>query len=320
MHKQHDTFKSLVDNYLDITIITHINPDPDTIGTALGVAHILKKYGKRVEVVNASKNQPYFVDFLEGYTKIKSSIGYKHSLIIACDCGDMQQFGLDVGAREIINIDHHFVNSHFGVLNIVNPTAVSASQSAFELFEGSGDFAMDSVSATAFYTALLSDTKNFTTNNVSSETFKIVNKLLDYGVNHLEVSQNLNRRQSLASMRILGVALSSLELHLDARVGLMVISQEDLDATGATLIDMQSISQMSDSMATTLIGIFIVEWEGIYKVSLRSKYNHHDVSQIAAAFGGGGYKSAAGFRMPKEQISRELLLENILAEIKKVLK
>ncbi|MEA2028477.1 MAG: bifunctional oligoribonuclease/PAP phosphatase NrnA [Campylobacterota bacterium] len=320
MHKQLDAFKSLVDNYSHITIITHINPDPDTIGTALGVAHLLKKYGKSVEVVNASKNQPYFVDFLEGYAKIKSSIGYKHSLIIACDCGDMQQFGLDVGEREIINIDHHFVNSHFGVINIVNPTAVSASQSAFELFEGSQDFAMDSISATAFYTALLSDSKNFTTNNVTPETFKFANNLLEYGVDHLEVSQNLNRRQSLASMRILGVALSSLELHLDARIGSMYISQEDIDATGATLIDMQSISQMSDSMATTLIGVFIVEWEGVYKVSLRSKYSYHDVSQIAAAFGGGGHKSAAGFRMPKEKISHKLLLEKILVEIKEMLK
>ncbi|MBN2825534.1 MAG: bifunctional oligoribonuclease/PAP phosphatase NrnA [Campylobacterales bacterium] len=319
MHRDHDAFKKRVDSHTHISIITHINPDPDTIGTALGVAHILKKYGKSVEVVNASKNLPYMVDFLEGYNKIKSQMQYDNALIIACDCGDTQQFGFDVKGREIINIDHHFINSHFGVLNIVNPTAVSASQSAFELFEGSHDFKIDQASATAFYTALLSDTKNFTTNNVTPATFELSHKLLSYGVEHLKVSQNLNRRNSLASMRIMAVALNSLELHLDAKVATMIITQQDIEATGATLIDMKDISQLSDSMATTLIGITIVELDKLYKVSLRSKYPKHDVATVAASFGGGGHKSAAGFRIDKENVILEQLIKDIIVQFEQLL-
>jgi len=318
MHRDHDAFKQLIDRYTHISILTHINPDPDTIGTALGVAQILRSYGKSVEVVNLSKELPYQVDFLQGYGKIKQRMSYDHSLLIACDCGDTKQLGFDVSNRELINIDHHVSNTHFGTLNIINPTAVSASQSAFELFEQSPDFTIDSVSATALYTALISDTKNFTTNNVSPQSFEIARKLLDYGVEHQKVTQNLNRRNSLASIRILALALSSFRLHFDAQISSMVVTQEDQEATGANLIDMQQIVYFSDTMATTKIGIVIIELKAFYKVSLRSRHPHHDVSQIATALGGGGHKSAAGFKKEKT-ISLETLLEETLKQTKKIL-
>jgi phosphoesterase RecJ-like protein len=320
MHRYHDAFVNLVDKYTHISVLTHLNPDPDTLGTALGVAHILRHYGKSVEVVSASKALPYHIDFLDGYGRIKREMSYRDSLIIACDCGDSQQIEFDINHRDVINIDHHFSNSHFGTLNIVNPHAISASQSAFELFEGSSVFSMDKISATAFYTALLSDSKNFTTNNVTVRSFEIAGKLLGYGVDHQEVSQNLNRRNSLASIRILARALESFELHLDAQLSSMVVSYEDVQSTGATLIDMQDILLFSDVVATTLIGVVIVELEESYKVSLRSRYPKHDVSALAALFGGGGHKSAAGFRMAKEKMPTQALLQSILAQVKRLLK
>jgi len=319
MHKAHDAFKSLVEEYSHISIITHINPDADTIGTALGVAGVLKKYGKKVEVVNVSKELPKRVDFLEGYAKIKPKIGYKDSLLIACDCGDIGQLGLDVEGKVLVNIDHHVSNSNFGTLNIVNPTAVSASQTVFELFRGSSDFVMDKQSATALYTALLSDTKNFTTNNVTQESFEVVNGLLEYGVEHTEVSQNLNRRNSLASLRITALALSSFALHLNAQVGVIVVRQEDIETSGATLMDMQELSHYSDSLATTVMGVMIVELEEVYKVSLRSKHSCYDVSKIAMSLGGGGHKSAAGCKVSKTRYTQEELLEELLKKLEPLL-
>lgn len=320
MHREHDAFKQLVDSHAYISIYTHINPDPDTIGTALGMARVLKEYGKRVEVISDSAHLPYHVDFLEGYGRIKKEPSYEHSLIIACDCGDSKQIAFDLNSREVVNIDHHFSNSYFGTLNIVNPTAVSASQSAFELLDGSPDFKIDKISATALYTALLSDTKNFTTNNVTAQSFEVAHKLLGYGVDHQAVSQNLNRRNSLASIRILAHALQSFTLHHNAQIGSMVVDYDAIESTGATLIDMQDILIFSDIMATTLIGVVIVELEEYYKVSLRSRHTHHDVSLIATSFGGGGHKSAAGFRKQRHSISKEELLQIIMTQVKKLLK
>ncbi len=319
MYRYHDAFKLMVQRHTHISIVTHINPDPDTIGTALGLAHILKRYGKSVEVVNASKDLPYRVDFLQGYHAIKNQMHYGNALIIACDCGDVQQCGFDVAGRELVNIDHHFVNKNFGTLNIVNPDAVSASQTLFELFEGSEDFVIDKIAATAFYAALLSDTKNFTTNNVTSATFAWVQKLLDYGVDHAHVSQNLNRRNSLASVRLMALALNSLRLHLDATVATMVITQASCEAAGASLLDTHPISHLSDTLATTLIGVTIIEHNNLYKVSLRSKFAYHNVALIAAAFGGGGHKSAAGFRVDSQSVAVEQLIEDIITKLKKVL-
>ncbi len=113
-------FKALIEEYKYITIVTHINPDPDTIGTGLGIYHILKNLGKKVEIVNQSYQFANNIKFLRGFEKIKKDIDYKDSLIIACDCGDKSRMGFELNERKIINIDHHYGNKNFGILNITS--------------------------------------------------------------------------------------------------------------------------------------------------------------------------------------------------------
>jgi phosphoesterase RecJ-like protein len=302
--------ENLLSQYESVTILTHLNPDADTIGTALGVYGILKNSRKRVEVVNYHTNLPIYLDFLPYFVKIKSQIDFNDSLIITCDTGSIDRLGFDVGSREIINIDHHKSNTMYGAVNVVDSVAVSASEVAYGLFKETFPITKDI--ATCFYAALLSDTQYFTTSNVSNDTFSLASQLMDCGVDISEVVYNLKQRRSLASLRILSSALDTLDMYQNGKVVFMYVSQEKLFETGATILDTVGIVDYGVSLVTAELSVVLIEQEEKIRVSMRSK--HIDISNLAIAFGGGGHRNAVGFEIAN--IDREVLIEMIKNEIK----
>ncbi len=286
---------AMLKRYESVTIVTHRNPDIDTIGTGLGIYLLLKyRTKKRVEIVNESKVLPPYMDFLPAFSKIKSVANFEESLIIACDGGDAERFGLDLQNRVVVNIDHHRSNTRFGTLNIVYPDYASASQVAFDLFEGI--FEMTRESAFCFYAALLSDTRYFTTSAVTRDVFDAASRMLAYGVDAAKVAEALTRRKSLASLRLLERALHSLKLYCEGKIAVMYVTPEDFAATGAKMYDTEGIADYGRSLRVVDVGIFVTdEGKGEIRVSLRSK--RYDVAEVAKRFGGGGHRHAAGFRL-----------------------
>jgi len=301
--------KDSIDNYNTITILSHIHPDADAIGTSLGIYALLKAYGKRVEIVNYSEQLPQYLDFLPNYSKIKNKMSYEDSLIIACDCGSIDRLGFDLSGRDIVNIDHHQTNQYYGRLNYVDATLVASSHMAYNLLR---DYFKISVeAASCFYVALLSDTQYFKTSNVKSNVFEFAMELIELGANHQEVTQHMTLRNSLASMRLLGKALSSLRLHQEARVSSMVVDKEMIESTGATLQDIHGIVDYGRSLVTVEIAVVLIEYQNEIKVSLRSKSK--DISILAETFGGGGHQLAAGFAIKSTNL--EELLDRILEKL-----
>ncbi len=303
-------FREIIKSYKNITVVSHINPDPDAIGTSLGVYAWLKEQGIQVEVVNMTKDIPIFLDFLPFFSKIKNKIDFEDSLIISCDCGSIDRLGFDVEGRDIINIDHHLTNTEYGILNIVEANAVSSSEVAYKLLKQIGTVSKDS--ATAFYAALISDTRNFTTNNMHKGIFTIASELVELGANCVEIPKQMINRRSLASLRILGIALESLELHVDGKISILKICQDYLHSSGAKISDLEGIVDYAKSLATVEIAIMFVETPSGVKVSLRSK--GIDISGLSSYFGGGGHSVAGGFE--SKDIKIEEMSSKVLMEIK----
>ncbi len=309
--------KAIIDGYERVTILSHIKPDGDTIGTALGIYNLLRAEKKQVEVVNADRELPKELDFLPNFSKIKDKIEYKDSLVITCDAGSIEMFGFDIEDRDILNIDHHKSNREFGLYNVVEPNAVSASQVAFKLFEKEYHFTVDIVSC--FYTALVSDSQYFTTNNVNKEVFDVASDMITYGIDISKVAYNLKQRRSLSSLRILSTALSSLSLYLDGRVSVMIVDQDSINASGAKYNDMLGIVDYGISLATVKISILLIEFDGEIRVSMRSD-KKIDISSLAMLFGGGGHKNASGFGFKTKNIEKniEKTLEIVITKIKEM--
>ena len=305
--------KEQLERFTTITILTHLNPDADTIGTGLGIFNLLiKDRTKRVEIVNASNMLPNYLDFLPSFEKIKHTIDFEESLVITCDCGSVNRLGFDLEGREILNIDHHESNEQYGAVNVVIPEYASASQVAYELFKALYPIGVES--ATCFYAALLSDTRYFTTSSVDQKVFEVAKELVDIGVKPAKVACHFTQRRSLSSLRILEKALSHLALCCEGKVATLMVTQDDIIATGARMPDMEGIVDYARSLATVEVGMFAIELKNSIRISLRSKTA--DVSRVAAAFGGGGHKVAAGFIVKQSNLQETI--DTILKKIEEL--
>jgi phosphoesterase RecJ-like protein len=304
-------FRKLLEKHRSVTVLSHIHPDADAIGTSLGIYTLLRKEGWRTEVANATADLPRNLDFLEGFARIKKKIDFDDSLIIACDCGSLDRLGFEVDGREIVVIDHHPSNTGFGSLNLVRSEAASSSEVAFRLLEPL--FPIPRATAEAFYAALISDTRHFTTPNVGPGTFELARELIALGAEPAAIAQAMLQRRSLASLRVLGRALESLRLLRDAQVAVMTVTREDLAATGARYEDLDGLVDYARSLVTVEIAILLVERRDSIKVSLRSK--GVDVMRIARDFGGGGHREAAGFEVRGVEI--DTVMDALLDAIEK---
>ncbi len=310
----YEEVKQKIDEYRSITILSHINPDADALGTALGIyALCIQDKEKKVEIVNASRVLPMHLDFLPNFKKIKHHMDYSDSLVISCDCGSVDRLGFNLEGRDIVNIDHHQSNTNYGSVNAISPRYASSSQVAFELFREL--YTMNASAATCFYTALLSDTRYFTTSSVNEKVFSIAQQLVSLGAKPDEISFNLTQRRSLSSFRILEKALSSLTLTEEAKVATLIVSKEDIVSTGATIPDMEGIADYAKSLVTVEIALFAMELEDSVRISLRSK--HVDISQVAIAFNGGGHRTASGFTLTKN-VGKDSLQECVNKVLEKI--
>ena len=290
-------FKNYIEQSNAITIISHLRPDGDTISSALALYNLFKKLGKRVEVCCIDSDLPINFRFLKGFDRYKTKIDFDDSLVITVDCGDLKRAGFNLDRREIINIDHHKVNTHFGKLNIVDFKAATACV-VFNLIKE--EFEIDKDIATALYAGVVSDSINFSTSLTSIDTFKNAIELLGYGVDLVEVANYVNKSKTLSHIRLLTYALNSLELGVNGKVSFMIVTEDDFKKSGAKNSDMIGIIDVGLSLITVEVAVFIAELEDKIKVSLRSK--NVDISEIAQLFGGGGHKMAAAFEVKDGKI------------------
>jgi phosphoesterase RecJ-like protein len=313
----YDEVKNKIDSANSITILSHLNPDADTLGTALGIYALLSKDKRlKVEVVNASTALPLYLDFLPNFKKIKHHMDYTDSLILSCDCGSIDRLGFDLEGRDIINIDHHESNTGYGSINVVIAEYASASQVAFALFKEL--YTVEADAAACFYAALLSDTRYFTTTSVNEEVFNVARSLVEAGALPNDIAYHFTQRRSLGSVRLLEKALASLSLHNEAKIATLMVTKEDIAQTGATIPDMEGVVDYGRSLATVEVALFAMELEDGIRISLRSK--KVDVSKVAMAFGGGGHKVAAGFTLPDKgsQCGLQESIDTILVKIKEL--
>jgi len=277
-------------------IVSHINPDGDTIGSTLALFNVLKELGKKVALFNATKDElPREFSFLDGYSKIQGKLPKFFDLLVCCDSGSFDRLGVQKGNYEIINIDHHKSNTNFGDINIVLKEASSAGMVVYKFLKAN-EINISKRTATALYTSIADDTGFFRYGNISTETFEVASELIKCGADPRRVAKSVKRCVSLAKTRLIAFMLSNFELHFDATVASIIIDSEVLEATGAKRSDTKNIINMLKDISNVKVALMVLEQENYCKISLRSD-GDLDVSKISTTYGGGGHKGAAGFEV-----------------------
>ena len=295
-----------------VLIVTHINPDPDTISSALALANILKQHNIKHKVFNKGKNLPKNVDFLEGYSKIVSELPEFFDLVISVDCGSKSRLGIQFSSEiPHINIDHHISNDYFGTINVVDPHKASTAELIYLVLQAN-DLTISKAVAQCIYAGMYEDSLAFSTIRCSASTFFIIQKLVERGVNPGEISQLLRRRDSLAKYRILPKVLESLELFNEGQIAMIHLDPIWLKQTGAKASDCELALDMVLNIAVVNIAVFLKVSDNKIRISFRSK-NGVDVASIASKFGGGGHIMAAGCVIENKNIDevKKMILDSV---------
>lgn len=283
----------------DIALVCHINPDGDTICSALALKRLLDKIGKNNvvlcdgEVTGNLASVPYAATINCIQPKDK------YQLTIAVDCGDLGRMGKYAGliakSENSICIDHHISTGSYAKYSLVDSKAAATAELIYSIISKIGIEYMDEEIAELLYIALITDTGNFSYSNTTRNTMTIAGKLLSYNIDNASLSYKFYKETSIEVFNLKNRVLSKAMFFENHRIGIIHFSQEDLAATGTTTSHTSNIANELINIKTVDIAISITDVKTrSYKVSVRTSDNI-DANRIAMTFGGGGHKNASGF-------------------------
>jgi len=284
-------------------ITSHIDLDGDAVGSELGLALMLERMGKRPVVVNHDA-LPCHYDFLPGRHMVKSSVreaaGADAGVVL--DCTSLERTGsvgrfLTENNVPIINIDHHSGNVSFGAVNLVRPEACATAIIILDMIRALEQSIGPDV-ATCLYTALVSETGSFRLSNTSAESLEVCACLVKEGAGPYAIAASLFSRRSPQALRLIGEALSSLEMGLDGALAMLSLRRSRVEESGVRGEELEGMVNFAMSVQDAKVGVFLRELpDSVVKASLRSN-GTVDVDKVARRFGGGGHANAAGARIP----------------------
>ncbi|NQY94566.1 MAG: bifunctional oligoribonuclease/PAP phosphatase NrnA [Campylobacteraceae bacterium] len=303
----------LIEQARYILIITHVNPDPDTISCALALSNFLFENKIKHKVFNVGTNVPQKLDFINRFDKITNQMPKSFDLAISVDCGSVKRLGFVLDKDiPLINIDHHKSNENFGTINIVNYHKSSTAEVLYDFFKYNGLYITKNT-ATALYVGTYDDSLGFTNHRCDEVTFEKVNFLVKCGAKPAFIADKLIRRDSLAKYRLMPKVLDSLELYDEGKVASIYLDPKWLDETGASSVDSEVVLDMIYNIGVVKIAFFVRMSNDKVRVSMRSKDNI-DISRVAKKFGGGGHVQAAGCSIDCTDVleAKEIILKEIL--------
>ena len=298
----HAAFRAFIDAHDEFLILAHLDPDGDAVGSCLGLAWALRSLGKKVVLANESQ-VPSNLRFLPGSDEIRLArdLDRAFGAVFVLDCSSLQRLGETALERiapdaRIACVDHHAGSDGFGEPRLVNVDASATAELIVEILDDYG-IAVSPEIATCLYTGIASDTGAFRYRNTTPRALHLAARLVDSGADPSRTAEALYGKKSAASLRILGLALASLEARAGGLVSAMTITRAMFDEAQATPEDADGIVQYAQSLEGARLSILIQETApGEIRISFRSD-GTVDVNQVAGRFGGGGHRNAAGARL-----------------------
>ncbi|NBH84037.1 bifunctional oligoribonuclease/PAP phosphatase NrnA [bacterium C-53] len=283
-----------------IGIAGHLRPDGDCVGASLALYGFLKKVYPMAQVDLFLEKPSEVFSYLKGYDEIRSDYGKEeeYDVFIALDSSDTERLGEALMyfncAKETVCIDHHISNKGFGTHRFLVPTASATSEIVYDIIDKEY---MDVEIAKAVYTGIIHDTGVFQYSNTTKRTFEIAGDLISYGFDFSKIIDETFYQKTYIQNQILGRAVLESILFMGGRCIVSAVDQKMMKFYHVTPKDLDGIINQLRITKGVDCAIFLYETGVLeYKVSMRSN-DLVDVAAIAAVFGGGGHKKAAGCTM-----------------------
>ena len=305
---------AVLQNEKAFNLISHMQPDGDSVGSLLSMGKGLQSLGKTVQMFI-----PGFIPnrytFLEGTDKVNAELGQFDTTATTITLDSSDEDRLDyfketvMNSKKVINIDHHVTNQRFGHYNLVDGEAAATGEIVYRLLL---ELKVEITAAIAesIYVAIATDTGSFKYENTTSATHRVIASLLEHGVNPSRLAQKIFDDHPLPFYTLLKEAISSLEINREKGLAIMTLSRDIRERSGARPDQLEGIVNYSRNLEGVELGIlFYVDGPREVKVGFRSKTI--DVSVLAEKFNGGGHSRAAGCRIYEnfETAKRKVLHE-----------
>lgn len=284
-----------------VTVLCHVQPDADTIGSGLALGIVLERKGIPVQVSFASPDRlPVSMSELPGTHLLVPAVAVADSvdLLVTVDCGSAGRLGALAprlaGARRSLVIDHHRSNTRYGTFDLIDDGAESTSAVLARLFDLWG-VEIDADLAHCLYAGLVTDTGSFRW--VQQGTHELAERLLATGIDGAVIARRLLDTHPFGWLPMLGTVLSSAVLVPDAAGGRGLVHAV-IRCTDSAGLGSEEVESVIDIVRTTaeaeVAAVFKESTPESWSVSLRSKESV-DVSAVAERLGGGGHRFAAGY-------------------------
>ena len=284
-------------------VSSHVNPEGDALGSALALASLLKRLGKRATVANQG-GIPKAFDFFPRLAPViagPSGGRFSPEAAITVDVPLLSRTGsiakLIEKAPLRINIDHHVSNQRFGHVNWVDPEAAAVGEMIWRLYRA---FRLRPTrdEALCMYVSIVTDTGSFRYRSTTPAVHRIAAGLIETGVSPLQVAQDLYECHSGPDLRFLGRVLSGLKQSDRGRVAWVEVPYALFKKCrpGPEIVD--ELVNYPRAVRTAEVAFVMRQQEpaGPIRVSFRSK-GRVNVDALARRFGGGGHMAASGCRL-----------------------
>ncbi len=295
MHNLLNTIMDVLMHGQRIVIAGHENPDGDAVGACYALAMCLEKMGKSPQVVLDSYSEKYEIIPGKRFLYQGDLNALNPEIFIALDCGSAKRLGraeaLFLKAPISIAVDHHTDTDQYATYNLFDETASSTCELIFGIVNQF--IPIDRDIAAALYAGIVFDTGGFCHNCTSPKTHDIAAKLMALDIPFDEIYNELLHVRSLTEGHMLAKALSTMTIGDTYPIACVFVTTADMEEVGASSRDLEGIVNYALNLRGVSVSVFMYPADGDkVKVSMRSR--GADIQKVAAKFGGGGHRRAAG--------------------------
>ena len=185
------TILAKIKAYDTIIIHRHMKPDPDALGSQVGLKEMITSNFPQKTVKVTGYNEPS-LSWLAQMDDV-SDKDYEGSLVIVVDTAnrpriDDQRY---LNGNFLIKIDHHPDEDHYGDLSYVDTKASSASEIITD-FALQNQLKLSDQAARLLYAGILGDTGRFLYPATTSKTFIIASELLKYDFDFAALARQMD--------------------------------------------------------------------------------------------------------------------------------
>lgn len=292
-----EQISDLISEAKNIAIISHKNPDGDTIGSNLALRYYLESIGKIVASACIDKPKNNY-DWLLEIDKFAQVADFsKFDLVMSVDASSPAMLGFE-GVRPKLNIDHHISNTNFADINIVDADASSTSFIIYKIFKYFS-WPITRNIASALLTGLYFDTGSFMHSNTNSETLAAASELTRLGADKTRIVKSLFKTMTIPQIKLWGKILEKVKM-TERGITVSVVTTDDLKECGASQEETERIIDFLNTNEEGRFCVLLVENinKGIIKGSARTRGEEIDLANVCKLLGGGGHRKAGGFGIP----------------------